>query len=50
MSAIGDTISPLWFVWGGLNGLFGMGAGFVYTGGRLVGWIPAVNPPGVAAT
>ncbi|MEZ0068227.1 hypothetical protein ABIA32_004251 [Streptacidiphilus sp. MAP12-20] len=39
-------ISPLWFVWGGINGAFGVGAGFVYTGGRLMGWIPAVNPPG----
>ncbi|MEY9874617.1 hypothetical protein ABH931_004117 [Streptacidiphilus sp. MAP12-33] len=45
--AIGDSISPLWFVWGGLNGAFGMG-GLIYTGGRLQGWIPAVNPPGVA--
>lgn len=43
-------ISPLWFVWGGVNGAFGVGAGFVYTGGRLVGWIPAVNPPGQAAS
>ncbi|WP_327071292.1 hypothetical protein OG500_37235 [Kitasatospora sp. NBC_01250] len=39
-------ISPLWFAWGGLNGAFGIGAGFIYTGGRLMGWIPAVNPPG----
>ena len=39
-------ISPLWYVWGGLNGAFGVGAGFVYTGGRLQGWIPAANPPG----
>ncbi|MDH6136878.1 hypothetical protein P3T37_006309 [Kitasatospora sp. MAA4] len=42
-------ISPLWFAWGGLNGAFGLGAGFVYTGGRLMGWIPAVNPPGQVA-
>lgn len=41
-------ISPLWYVWGGLNGAFGVGAGFVYTGGRLNGWIPALNPPGYA--
>lgn len=40
------NISPLWFAWGGLNGAFGIGAGFIYTGGRLMGWIPAVNPPG----
>ncbi|MFF7635818.1 hypothetical protein ACFZB9_22115 [Kitasatospora sp. NPDC008050] len=40
------NISPLWFAWGGLNGAFGLGAGFIYTGGRLMGWIPAVNPPG----
>ncbi|MDH6576871.1 hypothetical protein [Kitasatospora sp. MAP5-34] len=39
-------ISPLWFAWGGLNGAFGIGAGFIYTGGRLMGWIPSVNPPG----
>jgi hypothetical protein len=44
------SISPLWFVWGGLNGAFGLGAGFIYTGGRLQGWIPAVNPPGQAAS
>ncbi|MCZ4099702.1 hypothetical protein C8250_002525 [Streptomyces sp. So13.3] len=43
-------ISSLWFVWGGVNGAFGIGAGFIYTGGRLVGWIPAVNPPGQAAS
>ncbi|MEY9847885.1 hypothetical protein [Streptacidiphilus sp. MAP5-3] len=42
-------ISPLWYVWGGLNGAFGAGAGFVYTGGRLNGWIPALNPPGYGA-
>jgi hypothetical protein len=47
MAAVGGKISPLWFVWGGLNGAFGMG-GLIYTGGRLVGWIPSVNPPGVA--
>ncbi|MFI9645764.1 hypothetical protein ACIHAA_05625 [Streptomyces sp. NPDC052040] len=41
-------ISPLWFAWGGLNGAFGLGAGFIYTGGRLKGWIPAANPPGYA--
>ncbi|MFI1096369.1 hypothetical protein [Streptomyces sp. NPDC020917] len=44
------AISPLWYVWGGINGAFGIGAGFVYTGGRLNGWIPAVNPPGQVAT
>ncbi|MET9218453.1 hypothetical protein ABZX65_06645 [Streptomyces sp. NPDC003300] len=49
MAAIGGKISPLWYVWGGLNGAFGMG-GLIYTGGRLVGWIPAVNPPGAAAS
>ncbi|GAB2711950.1 hypothetical protein [Kitasatospora kifunensis] len=43
------SISPLWFAWGGLNGAFGLGAGFVYTGGRLMGWIPSVNPPGQVA-
>ncbi|MCX4751305.1 hypothetical protein OG455_38385 [Kitasatospora sp. NBC_01287] len=43
------SISPLWFAWGGLNGAFGLGAGFVYTGGRLMGWIPSVNPPGKVA-
>jgi hypothetical protein len=46
MGAIGGKISPLWYVWGGLNGAFGMGAGFIYTGGRLNGWIPAVAGPG----
>ena len=49
MGAIGGKISPLWFVWGGVNGAFGMG-GLIYTGGRLNGWIPSVNPPGVAAS
>lgn len=39
MAAVGGKISPLWFVWGGVNGAFGMG-GLIYTGGRLVGWIP----------
>ncbi|SFE18974.1 FoF1-type ATP synthase, membrane subunit b or b' [Actinacidiphila alni] len=48
MAAVGGKISPLWYVWGGLNGAFGMG-GLIYTGGRLMGWIPAVNPPGVTA-
>ncbi|MEZ0090216.1 hypothetical protein [Streptacidiphilus sp. EB129] len=43
MAAIGGKINPLWFAWGGLNGAFGMG-GLIYTGGRLVGWIPSVNP------
>ncbi len=43
-------ISPLWFLWGGLNGAFGIGAGWIYTGGRLMNWIPAVNPPGQAAS
>jgi hypothetical protein len=43
------AISPLWYVWGGINGAFGIGAGFIYTGGRLNGWIPAVNPPGQVA-
>ncbi|WP_369392459.1 hypothetical protein AB5J72_36410 [Streptomyces sp. CG1] len=38
------SISPLWYVWGGLNGAFGMG-GLIYTGGRLQGWIPDANPP-----
>ena len=42
-------ISPLWYVWGGVNGAFGVGAGFIYTGGRLNNWIPAVNPPGYGA-
>ena len=49
MAAVGGKISPLWFVWGGVNGAFGMG-GLIYTGGRLNGWIPSVNPPGVAAS
>ncbi|KOU34898.1 hypothetical protein [Streptomyces sp. WM6378] len=44
MAAVGGKISPLWYVWGGLNGAFGIG-GLIYSGGRLVGWIPAVNPP-----
>ena len=48
MAAVGGKISPLWYVWGGVNGAFGMG-GLIYTGGRLVGWIPSVNPPGVVA-
>ncbi|MDH6142765.1 uncharacterized protein YukE [Kitasatospora sp. GP30] len=43
MAAIGGKISPLWFAWGGFNGAFGMG-GLIYTGGRLQGWIPSVNP------
>lgn len=43
MGAIGGKISPLWFLWGGLNGAFGFGAGLVYTGGRLEEWIPAVR-------
>ncbi|MFI7100873.1 hypothetical protein ACIBK8_16060 [Streptomyces sp. NPDC050161] len=42
-------ISPLWYVWGGVNGAFGMG-GLIYSGGRQMGWIPNVNPPGVVAT
>lgn len=44
MAAVGGRISPLWHVWGGLNGAFNMG-GLIYTGGRLEGWIPAVRPP-----
>jgi hypothetical protein len=46
LGAVGRPISPLWYAWGGLNGAFGMGAGFIYTGGRLQGWIPAVAGPG----
>ena len=48
MAAVGGKISPLWYVWGGVNGAFGMGQ-LIYTGGRLTGWIPDANPPGVAA-
>ena len=48
MGAVGGKISPLWFVWGGLNGAFGIGA-LIYSGGRAQEWIPSVNPPGVAA-
>jgi hypothetical protein len=47
MASVGGSISPLWYVWGGVNGVFRIG-GLVYTSGRLDGWIPAVRPPGVA--
>ena len=48
MAAAGGKISPLWYVWGGLNGAFGLG-GLIYSGGRAQEWIPSVNPPGMAA-
>jgi len=44
MKAVGGNISPLWFIWGGINGIFGIGAGQIYTGGRLEEWVPAANP------
>jgi hypothetical protein len=47
MAAVGSKISPLWYVWGGLNGAWAIGGGLIYQGGRLTGWIPDVNPPGV---
>jgi hypothetical protein len=49
MAAVGGKISPLWYVWGGVNGTFVIGQ-LIYTGGRLVGWVPDVNPPGVATS
>jgi uncharacterized protein YukE len=49
MAAVGGKISPLWYVWGGLNGAFVLGQ-LIYTGGRLENWIPDVNPPGVATS
>jgi hypothetical protein len=44
MGAVDEGISPLWFAWGGISGLFGVGYGLGYTGGRLTGSIPDVNP------
>ncbi|MFD9811992.1 hypothetical protein [Streptomyces sp. NPDC059080] len=43
------NINKLWYVWGGVNGAFGLG-GMIYAGGRNMHWIPDVNPPGVVAT
>jgi hypothetical protein len=47
MASIGGKISPLWYVWGGLNGAVGLGS-LIYSGGRAQEWIPSVNPPGLA--
>lgn len=44
LAAVGGTVSPAWFVWGGLNGALNLG-GLIYTGGRLQGWIPDVPGP-----
>ena len=44
MGAVGGKINPAWYIWGGFNGLFGLGIGIAYTGGRESGLIPAVNP------
>ncbi|WP_433833574.1 hypothetical protein ACQP2E_19230 [Actinoplanes sp. CA-015351] len=43
MGAIGGTMSPGWFVFGGFNALFTLGPGLIYSGGRLEEWIPDVN-------
>lgn len=47
MASVGYKISPMWYVWGGLNGAFGLGS-LIYSGGRAQEWIPSVNPPGLA--
>lgn len=44
MGAVDEGISPLWFAWGGINGVFGLAYGLGYTGGRLTQSIPDVNP------
>jgi hypothetical protein len=44
LGAVGGKMNPAWYVWGGFNGLFGLGIGISYTGGRESGLIPAVNP------
>jgi hypothetical protein len=44
LGAVGGKMNPAWYVWGGFNALFGLGIGISYTGGRLSGLIPAVNP------
>jgi hypothetical protein len=43
MNAVGGSISPYWFVFGGFNALFTIGPGLIYSGGRLQEWIPDVN-------
>jgi hypothetical protein len=43
MNAVGGSISPYWFVFGGFNALFTFGPGLIYSGGRLEEWIPDVN-------
>ena len=43
MGSIGESISPLWYVWGGITATFGLGVGLGYTGGRLNGQIPSVQ-------
>lgn len=44
LGAVGGKMNPAWYLWGGFNALFGLGVGISYTGGRLSGLIPAVNP------
>ena len=43
MGAVGESISPLWYAWGGITAIFGLGVGLGYTGGRLTGQIPSVQ-------
>ena len=42
MGAVGGSVSPWYYVFGGVGFIFGLG-GIGYTGGRLAGQIPAVN-------
>ena len=43
MGAVGRTISPMWYAWGGVGLAWGLGAGLGYTGGRLNGNIPSIH-------
>jgi hypothetical protein len=43
MNAVGGSLSPAWFLFGGFNAIFTIGSGLIYNGGRLEEWIPDVN-------